>query len=104
MTYDELLMVLLNLVSVLMEKEKYITVRSYGARCVKDITDIEHLFAYLLFNCFYTVGPNCSYGWFCQLIGIPMGCDPAPFFKSKWMNQIRKNNLIKAKKPLKLTI
>ena len=43
---------------------------------------------------------------FCQIIGIPMGSDPAPFFanlflyfyESKWMNELKKNDLIKARK------
>ena len=42
----------------------------------------------------------------CQIIGIPMGSDPAPFFanlflyfyESKWMNELKNNNLIKARK------
>ena len=57
---------------------------------------------YLLFNCFFTVGPKI----FCQIIGIPIGSDPAPFFvdlflyfyESKWINELKKNDLIKARK------
>ena len=57
---------------------------------------------YLLFNCFFTVGPKI----FCQIIGIPIGSDPAPFFvdlflyfyESKWINKLKKNDLIKARK------
>ena len=57
--------------------------------------------AYLLFN-YFTVGPKI----FCQIIGTPMGSDPAPFFanlflylyKSKWMNELKKNDLIKVRK------
>ena len=49
-----------------------------------------------------TVGPKI----FCQIIGIPVGSDPAPFFanyflyfyESKWMNELKKNDLIKARK------
>ena len=55
----------------------------YGARCVKNIKDnviclnkqqIKDAVAYLL-NCYFTVDPKI----FCQIIGIPMGSDPAPF-------------------------
>ena len=43
---------------------------------------------------------------FCQIIGIPMGSDPAPFFanlflyyyESKWMNELKKKDLIRARK------
>ena len=55
-----------------------------------------------LFNCYFTVGPKM----FCKIIGIPMRSDPAPFFanvflyfyESKWMNKLKKNDLIKGKK------
>ena len=57
---------------------------------------------YLLFYCYFTVGPKI----FCQIIGIPMGSGPAPFFanlflyfyESKWMNELQKNDLTKARK------
>ena len=43
---------------------------------------------------------------FCQIIGIPMEADSAPFlanlflhfYESKWMNELMKNHLIKARK------
>ena len=43
---------------------------------------------------------------FCPIIGIPMWSDPTPFFaklflffyESKWMNELKKNDLIKARK------
>ena len=63
---------------------KYITVNNHGARWIKIIKDnviclnkhqIKHAVAYLLLNCYFTVGPKI----FCQIIGIPMGSDPAPF-------------------------
>ena len=49
-----------------------------------------------------TVSPNI----FCQIIQIPMGSDPAPFFanlflyycESIWMNEIKKKHLIRARK------
>ena len=54
------------------------------------------------FNCYLTVGPKI----FCQIIVIFMGSDPALFFanfflyfyKSRWMNKLKKNDLIKARK------
>ena len=83
---------------------KYITVNNYGARWVNNIKDnviclkkhqIKDAVAYVLLNCYFTVGPKM----FCQIIGIPMGSDPAPFFanlflyfyESKWMNELKKN-------------
>ena len=78
-------------------------------RLVKDIKDnvicfnkqqIKDAVAYLIFNCYLiVVGPKL----FCQIIGIPMGSDPASFFanlflyfyESKWMNKLKKNDLIK---------
>ena len=89
---------------------KYITVNNYGARCVINIKDnviclskqqIKDAIAYLLLNCYFTVGPRI----FSQIIGIPMGSDAAPFFanlflyfcESKWMNELKKNGLIKAR-------
>ena len=63
---------------------KYITVNNYGVRCIKNIKDNviclnkqqkKDAVAYLLLNCYFTVGPKIS----CQIIGIPMGSDPASF-------------------------
>ena len=57
---------------------------------------------YLLDNSFFTVG-NCL---FRQVIGIPMGSDPAPFFanlflyfyESKWVKTVMKNDLRRARR------
>ena len=90
---------------------KYIIVNNYGARWVKNIKDnvicpnkhqVKDAVAYLLFNCYFTVGPKI----FCQIINIRMGSDLAPFFanlflyfyESKWMNELKKNDLIEPKK------
>ena len=90
---------------------KYIIVNNYGARWVKNIKDnviclnkhqIKDAVAYLLFNCYFTVGPKI----FCQIINIRMGSDLAPFFanlflyfyESKWMNELKKNDLIEPEK------
>ena len=65
-------------------ESKYITVNNYGACWVKNIKDnviclnkqqIKDAVAYLLPNCYFTVDPKI----FCQIIGIPMGSDLAPF-------------------------
>ena len=58
--------------------------------------------SYLISNCYFTVGPNI----FCQIIGIPMGSDPAPFvanrllyyYESRGMNERKKKDLIRARK------
>ena len=80
-------------------------------RWVKNIKDnvislnkqqIKDGVTYLLFNCYFTVGPKT----FCQIIDILMDSDPAPFFanlflyfyESKRMNELKKNDLIKARK------
>ena len=64
-------------------ESKYITVISYGTRWVKNIKDnviclnkqqIKDAVAYLLSNCYFTIGPKI-----CQTIVIPMGSDPASF-------------------------
>ena len=71
-------------------ESKYITVNSYGACWVKNTKDNiicldkqqkKYAVAYLLFNCCVTVGPKI----FCQIIGIPMGSDPAPFFANLFL-------------------
>ena len=63
---------------------------------------IKDAVAYLRFNCYFTVSPKII----CLIIGIPMASDPAPFFanllfcfyESKWMNELKKNDIIKATK------
>ena len=111
--HNKLLMVLNSLIDFCFDggESKYITVNNYGARWVKDIKDnvirlnkqqIKYAVAYLLFHCHFTVGPKV----FCQIIGIPMGSDSAPFstnsflyfYENKRMNELKKNNLIKTTK------
>ena len=111
--HNKLLMVLNGLIHFCFDggESKYITFNNYGARWVKNIKDnviclnkqqIKDAVAYLLLSCYFTVGPKI----FCQIIVIPIGSDPAPFFanlflyfyESKWMNELKKNDLIKAKK------
>ena len=91
---------------------KYIPVNSYRAHWVKNGKDnviclnkqqIKDAIAYLLCNCYITVEPKI----FCQVTGIPMGFNSASFFvdlfssfyQSKWINQLKKNDQIKARKP-----
>ena len=84
--HNKLLMVLNSLIDFCFDggECKYITVNNYGARWVKNIKDnviclnkqqIKNAVAFLLFNYYFAVGPKI----FCQIIGIPMGSDPAPF-------------------------
>ena len=113
MPHNKLLMVLNNLIDFCFDggKGKYITVNNYGGRWVKNIKNnviylnkqqIKDAVAYLLLNCYFSVGPKT----FCQIIGIPMGSDPARFcanlflytYASKWMNERKKNDLIKVRK------
>ena len=41
----------------------------------KQQQQIKDAVTYLLFNCYFIAGLKI----FCQIIGIPMGSDPAPF-------------------------
>ena len=63
---------------------KYITVNNYQAHWLNNVKDnviclnkqkIKDVVAYLLLNCYFAVGSKI----FCQIIGIPMESDPAPF-------------------------
>ena len=83
--HNKLLMVLNSFIDFCFDggESKYITV-NYGAPWVKNIKDnvicvnkqqIKDAVAYLLLNCYFTVDPKI----FCQIIGIPMGSDSAPF-------------------------
>ena len=72
-------------------ESKYITVNNYGARWVKNVKDnviclnkqqTKNAVAYLLLNCYFTVGPKI----FCHIIGIPIGSDPALFFAYLFLN------------------
>ena len=109
----KLLMVLNTLIDFCFDggESKYITVNNYGSRWIKNIKDnviclnkqqIKVAVAYRLFNCYLTVGPKIV----CQIIGIPLGSDPLVFFfanlflyfyEKKWMNELKKNDLIKAR-------
>ena len=90
---------------------KYIVIKPYGAKWVKEHRNnqicfnkqkIKEAVTYLLSNCYFYVGSKILR----QIIGTPMGSDPAPFFanlflyyyESKWINEIKRNDLIRARK------
>ena len=109
--HNKLLMVLKSLTDFCFDWRgvEYIAVNKYGARWAKNTKyrviclnkqQIKDVGAYLLFNFYFTVGPKI----FCQIIGVPMGLihllflPTYIFYKSKWMNEMKKNYLIKARK------
>ena len=90
---------------------KYIAVNSFSARWVGKIGkkqkiydkhSIKRALNYLLNNCFFSLGGKL----FRQIIGIPMGSDPAPYmanlflyyYENKWARELKKSNLYKARK------
>ena len=86
MSHKKLLMVLNRLINFYFDggESKYIKVKSYGARWLKNINGnviclIKHRIkdgvAYLLCNCYFFVVLKI----FCQIIDVPMGSDPAHF-------------------------
>ncbi len=90
---------------------KFIGITQYGARWAKDKKGfniyfdkhkIKDAITYLLDNCHFTVGSELL----CQIIGIPMGMDPSPFFANfflyfyerKWMIDLKKRDIGMARK------
>ena len=84
--HNKLLMVLNSLNDFCFDggESKFIAVNNYEACWAKNIKDnaiclnkqqIKDAIAYLLSNCYFTVGRKI----FCQIIDIPIGSDPAPF-------------------------
>ena len=63
---------------------------------------VKDALQYLMDHCYFTFGSKI----FRQIIGIPMGSDPAPFmanlflyhFESKWIRKLKKENLQVARK------
>ena len=91
--------------------KEFISVTQSGARWVnkpssKGVTFSKQTFKkavrYVMNNCFFTLG-NCI---FRQVIGIPMGSDPAPFmanlflyfYEAKYVNELKKSDMAKARK------
>ena len=79
------LMVLNSLIDFCFDGGESKHINNYGANWVKNIKDnviylktqqIKKVVSYLLFNCYFTIGPKVFY----QMNGIPMGSGPAPFF------------------------
>ena len=92
-------------------ENKFIQFKNIEARWAKEVNnnclgfnkqEMKDAVSYLLSNCYFTDGHKI----FCQIIGIPMGSDPVPFFanfflyyyESKWMNELKKKDLIRARK------
>ena len=114
---NKLLMILNSLIDFCFDgrETKYIKVNSCSARWVENFKDnivcfkkqqIKDAVAYLFSNCYFTVGSKFLY----QIIGIPIGFDPASFFanlflyfyESKSMNKLKKNDLTKSRKLLNI--
>ena len=111
--HDKLLFVLNSLTDFCFNggENNFIEVSSYGAKWVKEdkgfgITltkeDIKEALKYLLSNCYFTIGNKL----FRQIIGIPMGSDPAPYFanlflyyyENKWVCNLKRTDLMTARK------
>lgn len=92
-------------------EDKHIAVTKYGAKWVTDTSKYDLVFdmdkikdalKYLMSSCFFTLGNLL----FKQVIGIPMGSDPAPFmanlflyfYENKWLTDLRKKDLPSARK------
>ena len=86
MSHNKLLMVLNSLIDFCFDRgeSKYIKVECYEVRWLKDIKgnviclikhQIKDAVAYLLCNFYFLVVLKI----FCQIIGVPMGSDPAHF-------------------------
>ena len=90
---------------------KFIAVTKYEAKWVDDPFKYDLVFnktsskkaiEFLMNNCHFTIGNKI----FQQIIGIPMGSDPAPFFanlflyyfENKWLRNLQRSNLQKARK------
>ena len=93
------------------EDKFYIGITKYGAKWITDKKKCNIVFDkaslklainFLLDQCFFHVGNLI----FRQVIGIPMGSDPAPFmanlflyfYENKWLQSTKKQDLIKARK------
>ena len=67
-----------------------------------NIASLKKAFAYIIRNCYFSIGEHV----FKQIIGIPMGSDPAPFFANlflfyfemKWMENLKKDNFVATRK------
>ena len=90
---------------------EFISVNNWGAKWVADPSSYHIVYSkanlklairYLMSNCYFSLGNRV----FKQIIGIPMGSDPAPFFanlflyfyENKWIRNLQRSNLTKARK------
>ena len=111
--HDKLLFVLNSLVDFCFDggTSDYIAVTNYGARWVTNPSKSKFMYnkssiklalRYLMSNCFFTFGQSV----FQQVIGIPMGSDPAPFFanlflyyyENRWLKNIQKTDIARARR------
>ena len=91
--------------------KNYIMVNKYGAYWATDDNSncltfnnltLKHAIKYLLDNCYFSLGNKL----FKQVIGIPMGSDPAPFlanlflhyYENKWIRTNKKRDINKVRR------
>ena len=111
--HDKLLYVLNNIIDFCFNggEHQFLKVSSFCTQWVKekptsgvyfDRDSLKNAVKYLITNSYFTVGSKI----FRQIIGIPMGSDPAPFFanlflyyyENKWISNLKKTDLITARK------
>ena len=111
--HDKLIFVMNELVDFCFKggSKQYIAVKSRRAFWVDTIHQhkivftkdkIKKALAYLMSNCYFTVGSHV----FRQIIGIPMGSDPAPFmanlflyfYENKFILEVKKVDIARAKR------
>ena len=76
--------------------------RSNKKSCIFDKEKVKEGLKFLMNRCHFTLGKRL----FRQVIGIPMGSDPAPFmanlflyhYENKWIKNLKKKDLAKARK------
>ena len=111
--HDKLLYVLNNLIDFCFDggSSDFIAITRFGAKWIDNPAQYKHVFnkqaikdavKFLMFNCFFTIGNKI----FQQIIGIPMGSDPAPFFanlflyyyENKWLRKVQRSDLRRARR------
>ena len=89
-------------ISVSKSQAYWVKSSSSGRGTTYSKSQINESLDYLINNCYFTVGTKL----FKQIIGIPMGSDPAPFFanlflfyyEAEWIKSMKNMNYSKAKK------
>ena len=106
--HDKLLTVLNEIVDFAFNggSRDYVSITKRGAHFVKNTKNVKQYYnktaikdsiKFILENCYFTVGKSV----YKQIIGIPMGSDPAPFFanfflyyyESNWMKDLKKKKI-----------